>query len=356
MNPEWLRYYIAAKLNAKVEDVDFNPDDFIARVNSDLIGKYVNIASRASNFITKYFDGHLGFLGDTKPLLDDAHAAAQSIGEAWETREYGKAIRETMAVADRINAAFDAAQPWLMAKDAGKRAELQDICSRSLHGFKLLSVLLAPVLPRLTERVARQLFGMDRPFDWDDAQGLPTQVAPYQHLMQRVEEKQFDALFGLSSEEAAAAKAAASGKPAKTAKAAPAITPAAQVTEATAAQPGGETLAPTIGIDDFAKIDLRIAKILLCEKVEGSTKLLKLTLDAGEDKPRTVFSGIASAYQPEQLTGKYTVMVANLAPRKMKFGVSEGMVLAASHADEKSNPGIFVLEPTPGAVPGMRVR
>lgn len=324
MNAEWLRYYLAAKLSAKVEDVDFNPDDFLARVNSDLVGKYVNIASRASNFINKHFDGKLAFKGDTQDLIEGARATAQSVRESFDAREFGKALRDIMATADRINEAFDAAQPWVLAKDESRRVELQDVCSRTLHGFKLLSVLLAPVLPDLTRNVSRDLFRLDRDFAWSDAEGLPTQIAPYKHLMQRVDPKLLDALFE------------------------PAVVEAPP--------PGGEPLAAEIKIDDFSKVDLRIAKIVNCEHVEGSDKLLRLTLDVGEGKTRNVFSGIKSAYQPEDLIGKFTVMVANLAPRKMKFGLSEGMVLAASHADEKTNPGLYVLEPWPGATPGLRVR
>jgi methionyl-tRNA synthetase len=338
MNAEWLRYYITAKLNARVEDIDFNPDDFIARVNSDLVGKYVNIASRAANFITRYFDGALGYEGDTRALTADFEAQAQEIRAAFEAREYNRAVREIMAIADRINQAFDSAQPWMLAKDfanasPAQKVQLQDICSRALAGFKALSVMLAPVLPELARRVARDLFGGAADFTWADAGVLPLQVAPFKHLMQRVEPKMLDDLFEPPAEGAPEAAATAS-----------------------AAAPGGEPIAETIAIDDFAKIDLRIARIVDCEEVEGSTKLLRLTLDVGEGRTRNVFSGIKSAYKPEDLVGKLTVMAANLAPRKMKFGVSEGMVLAASHADEKTNPGIYVLEPFPGAQPGMRVR
>jgi len=325
MNPEWLRYYLAAKLNARNEDIDFNAADFMARVNSDLIGKFVNIASRASNFLVKHFDGQVGFVGSTSELIESAVASALLTKEAYEAREYSKALRDIMALADGINASFDAAKPWVLAKDESKRAELQDICSRVLHGFKLLSVLLAPVLPGLTDQVAKVLFKLDRSFKWEDASTLPTTVAPYQHLMQRVAPEQLDALFE----------------------------PPAVVEEKLI--PGGEAIAPTISIDDFAKVDLRIAKIVKCEPVEGSVKLLRLSLDVGEGRLRQVFSGIASQYKPEDLEGKLTVMVANLAPRKMKFGISEGMVLAASHADEKAQPGIHVLEASAGAQPGMRI-
>jgi methionyl-tRNA synthetase len=338
MDPEWLRYYIAAKLNAKVEDVDFTAEDFIARVNSDLIGKYVNIASRAANFITRHFDGALGYQGDTKALSAELAEQAENVRAALEAREYGRAIRDAMAYADRINQAFDAAQPWVMAKgiaNAGdeQKAALQDVCSRALAGFKALSVMLAPVLPALADRVARELFGQPAAFVWQDAAMLPLGVAPFKHLMQRVDPAMLDALVDVPAAQA----------------------PAAPETAATPA-PGGEAIADTITIDDFAKIDLRVARIVNCEEVEGSSKLLRLTLDVGEGRHRNVFSGIKSAYKPEDLIGKLTVMVANLAPRKMKFGVSEGMVLAGSHADESANPGIYVLEPWPGAQPGMRVR
>jgi methionyl-tRNA synthetase len=331
MNSEWMRYYIAAKLNAKVEDMDFNPEDFITRVNSDLVGKYVNIASRAATFITKHFDGALAYAGETQTLSDELSAQAESVRALIEAREYNRAIREIMAYADRINQAFDAAQPWVLAKgistaELAQKAQLQDICSRSLASFKALSVMLAPVLPKLARRVAQELLGADRDFVWSDAGVLPQHIAPFKHLMQRVEPKMLDDLLEQPPEAAA-----------------PDLIP------------GGQPLADTIGIDDFAKLDLRIARIVNCEPVDGSTKLLRLTLDAGEGRHRNVFSGIKSAYKPEDLIGKLTVLVANLAPRKMKFGVSEGMVLAASHGDETVDSGLYVLEPWPGAQPGMRV-
>ena len=200
MNPEWLRYYIAAKLNSNVEDLDFNPDDFIARVNSDLVGKYVNIASRAASFITRNFGGELKYGGDSQLLAREARGIATAVAAHYESRELGKAMREIMALADRINHDFDAHQPWVLAKDAASRPELQDVCSRALQGFRLLTVLIAPVLPEVADRVARELFGMQaggtfREFNWSDADVLPTKVNPYQHLMTRVDPKQLDALF-----------------------------------------------------------------------------------------------------------------------------------------------------------------
>ncbi len=328
MNAEWLRYYIAAKLNGRVEDLDFNPDDFIARVNSDLVGKYVNIASRAANFISKHFNGQLAYAGDTQALQTEQQAVADKVQADFELREYGRAIRQIMAHADHINQAFDTAQPWVMAKgisDASdeQKAALQDICSRTLAGFKALSVMLTPVLPVLTGKVARELFGADQDFIWSDLGTLPTQIAPFKHLLQRVDPQMLEDLF----------------EP-----------PAEPVVE-----PGGEAIADTIDIKDFAKVDLRIAKIIDCQEVDGSDKLLCLTLDAGEGRHRQVFSGIKSAYQPQDLINKLTVLVANLAPRKMRFGVSEGMVLAASHNNADVDSGIYILEPWPGAQPGMRI-
>jgi methionyl-tRNA synthetase len=327
MNPEWLRYYIAAKLNANVEDLDFNPDDFIARVNSDLVGKYVNIASRAASFITRHFGGELKYSGEVRLLTRAARGIAVAVAEQYEARELGRAMREIMALADRINHDFDAHQPWVLAKDPANRAELQNVCSRALQGFKLLSVLIAPVLPALAARVARELFGLDRPFQWSDADILPERVNPYQHLMTRVDPKQLDALFETDKEPAT-------------------------VTDskyASAANEGPGTPA-TISIDDFRKVDLRVAKITNAEHVEGADKLLKLTLDLGYET-RSVFAAIKSAYDPAQLVGRLTVVVANLAPRKMKFGVSQGMVLAASGAQ----PGLYILSPDSGAQPGMRI-
>ena len=326
LNPEWLRYYIAAKLNANVEDLDFNPEDFVARVNSDLVGKYVNIASRAANFITRQFGGALAYAGGTEALRRQAAEIAAQVRAHYETREFGRAMREIMAVADRINQDFDGRQPWALAKDPAKRAELQDVCSRTLCGFKLLSVLLAPVLPAVTERVARELFGLDRPFRWFDAWEPPAHVNPYQHLMTRVDPKQLDALFEPES-------------------------PPAAVTAAPGASAPKEPAAPaSISIDEFKRLDLRVARIVAAELVPGADKLLKLSLDLGTET-RTVFAGIKSAYDPATLAGRLTIMVANLAPRKMKFGLSEGMVLAASN----ESGGPYLLSPDSGATPGMRV-
>jgi len=335
LNPEWLRYYIAAKLNANVEDIDFSPDDFVARVNSDLIGKYVNIASRAANFITRHFHGELRYSQDMAGLSDAVRTVAAEARADYEAREFGKAMRACMAFADGINQYFDANQPWVLAKDPSKAAQLQDVCSRALYGFKLLSVLLAPVMPQVAERVARELFGLDRAFRWSDATVAPERINAYRHLLTRVDPKQLDALF--ESDAAAAASAGGSA----TAVTAPG---------AAALNAGGSGGAATVSLDEFKRVDLRVARILDAQAVAGADKLLKLTLDLGSET-RTVFAGIKSAYDPQSLKGRLTVMVANLAPRKMKFGVSEGMVLAASG----EAPGLFLLSPDSGATPGMRI-
>ncbi len=341
LDPEWLRYYLAAKLNARVEDVDFTKDDFVARVNSDLIGKYVNIASRAATFVTRHFDGALATPAEsaeaTASRLARARDEAESARVHYDAREFGKVLRDAMRLADRINEAFDAAQPWLLAKDPGKRAQLQTACSQALQGFQLLSVILAPVLPGVASRVARELFGFGRDFTWTDAWQEPSRIAAYRHLMTRVDPKQSDALVGSAAADGAAAPQVLTPSPA----------PASGRGETSSG-----TDAPQISIDDFSKIDLRIARIVAAEAVDGADKLVKLTLDIGEPQPRLVFAGIKSAYEPQALVGRLTPMVANLAPRKMRFGVSEGMVLAASG----DGSGIYLLAPDAGAQPGMRVK
>lgn len=329
MDPEWLRYYIAAKLNGRNEDVDFNPEDFMARVNSDLVGKFINIASRSAGFIAKRFDGRLGTVSaDGLALLANLQDAVTSISQMYEQRDTARALREIMLLADQVNAYIAEHQPWVLAKNPEQTERLHDVCTTCIEAFRLLTLLLKPTLPALAQAVERFLHIQALTFAHATALlGAGHTIGQYQHLMQRVTETQLDSLFEMPE-------------------------PATPLLPA----PGGEDIGETITIDDFAKVDLRIAKIVHCEAVEGSTKLLRLTLDVGEPQPRNVFSGIASAYKPADLVGKHTVMVANLAPRKMKFGVSEGMVLAASHADEKAAPGIYILEPLPGAQPGMRVR
>jgi methionyl-tRNA synthetase len=325
MNPEWLRYYIAAKLNANVEDLEFNPDDFVARVNSDLIGKYVNIASRTAGFITKRFGGRLGGVANNR-MLDELRAASQTVASYYEQREFGKALRVIMEAADAANAYIAQHAPWDLAKDPKNNALLEEVCTVSLNVFRLLTLYLKPVLPKLAESVEQ--FLRIPPLQWRDAQSLLENhvIGTYEHLMTRAEPKQLDALLGL--DEAAPRTDAKAGAP------------------AVAAAAGGE-----ITVDEFAKLDLRIAQIVAAETVEGADKLLKLTLDLGAGQ-RTVFAGIRSAYSPEQLPGRMTLVLANLKPRKMRFGVSEGMVLAAGPGGKD----IFLLSPDTGAMPGMKVK
>ena len=359
LNPEWLRYYFAAKLNATMEDIDLNLGDFIARVNSDLVGKYINIASRAAGFLVKRFEGRVDDAAMNHPLLAQLRDAVPAVAALYEQREFGKALRQTMELADTVNGFVDTVKPWELAKDPARGDALREACSVSLEAFRLLTLMLKPVLPTLAASVER--FLAIAPLKWSDAAASLSSAHPinaYQHLMTRVDPKQVEALVKANleslpgSEQTAAdgAKAAAASgakgdeKSKGSAKAAKA---------GDAKDDAGDGI---ISIDDFAKIDLRIAKIVDCKAVDGSDKLLQLTLDVGEEKTRNVFSGIKSAYQPEQLVGKLTVMVANLAPRKMKFGLSEGMVLAASATDEKAEPGLYILEPNSGAKPGMRVK
>ena len=327
LHPEWLRYYIAAKLNSHVEDIEFTPDDFVARVNSDLVGKYINIASRAAGFLAKRFGGTLSAdLGvEGSVLLETLRAQKATIVALYEEREFGKALRDIMALADKVNEYVDQHKPWDLAKKEGADAALQDVCSTCIEAFRLLTIYLKPVLPALARQVEDFLQVPALTFgDVSSALGAH-RIGAYTHLMQRVDTKLLDALFE----------------------------PATPVVEKIV--PGGEDLAAEIKIDDFAKVDLRIARIVDAQRVDGSDKLLRLTLDAGEGRHRNVFSGISAHFDPATLVGKLTVLVANLAPRKMKFGVSEGMVLAASHGDAKVDGGLYLLEPGAGAQPGMRL-
>lgn len=326
MDPEWLRYYLAAKLSAKVEDVDFTKQDFFARINSDLIGKYVNIASRSAGFLVKRFEGRVLDAAMDDELLVKLRAAAPQIIGWYEDREFARAMRAVMELADLTNEYVDRMKPWELAKDPARADELHRVCSVSLEAFRILTNYLKPVLPGTAEKVEAFLNCGELTWETiDKPLSSATAVSPFKHLMQRVDmEKQLDQLLPERKEE-------------------PVL-------------PGGEAIAPTCSLDDFDKIDLRVAKVLACEAVEGSTKLLKFTLDLGEEKPRTVFSGIQSSYaEPQQLVGKLIVMIANLAPRKMRFGVSEGMILSAADADTKKNPGFFLISPFEGAKPGMRL-
>jgi len=346
MNPEWLRYYIAAKLNASVEDIDFNPDDFMARVNSDLVGKYINIASRCAGFL-KRFAGKLSG-GTTVPCVDSLQQHASQIREAYDAREFGFAIRMVMSLADQVNQFVNDAKPWEIAKNPAQEQNLHWICSQAINAFRLLTLYLKPVLPQLAANVEKFL-NID-PLQWSDASTLLPDghhINDYKHLMTRVEEKQLDALFEIEKETPKVTTSTPHpATPAKSGVTAPSPQPSPSKGE------GEVSGSPQITIDDFAKIDLRVAKIKMAEHVEGADKLLKLTLDVGALGTRQVFAGIKSAYDPATLVGRLTVVVANLAPRKMKFGMSEGMVLAASG----EVPGIFLLSPDAGAQPGMKVK
>ncbi len=346
LNPEWLRYYFAAKLSNTMEDIDLSFDDFTARVNADLVGKYVNIASRSAGFITKRFNGQLAPADETLPALRAIREAAPRIAELYEAREFSKAIREIMALTDGANQYVDSVKPWELAKQEGKDAELHAACSNALNLFRLLTVLLKPILPAVAAKI--EAFMNIAPLTWADSQTLLAgghAINAYNHLMTRVDPKQIEKLIEANKQSLAPATEAAPVDAKKTAKA----EKPADKKEATPAADG------LCSIDDFMKIDLRIARIVNAEHVEGADKLVRLTLDIGEEKTRNVFAGIKAAYDPAQLIGRLTVMVANLAPRKMKFGLSEGMVMAASDPDGQT-PGIFLLSPDAGAQPGMRVK
>src|SRR5687768_7055570 len=364
LNPEWLRYYYAAKLNDSMEDIDLNFDDFIARVNSDLVGKYVNIASRCAGFMFKKFGGKLTHtISETNRKWFNQFLFCQlgegdtflgrhiSIANFYERREFSKAIKEIMQAADVANQYVDRMKPWILAKNSENDRELHEVCSVALNMFRILTVYLKPVLPKLAGN-AEQFLGLDT-LTWKDANSqnrlLPEghQINDYEHLMTRIDPLQIDMLVKANKESLQAAVSPSQAGPA---------VQAMEKSSVVAPSPGEEggreksVAGAMITIDDFTRIDLRVAKIVNAEHVEGADKLLKLTLDAGSDR-RTVFAGIKSAYDPEQLKGRLTIMVANLAPRKMKFGISEGMVLAAGDGE-----GPYLLSPDEGAQPGMKVK
>ena len=327
LNPEWMRYYIAAKLNSKIEDIDLNLQDFISRVNSDLVGKYVNIAARASGFIAKRFEGRLKDVSGSA-LLAKLAAESETIAEQYENREYARALRDIMALADIVNEYVDANKPWELAKQEGQDARLHEVCSELINAFTMLTAYLAPVLPKVAENAAK--FLNLEAITWANTRETLGEHAinKYEHLMQRVEQKQVDDLIEANKQSIAA-------------------------TAAPAAEEGKyEKVAEQASFDDFMKIDMRIAKVLNCEAVEGSTKLLKFDLDFGFEK-RIIFSGIAASYpNPAELNGRMVIAVANFAPRKMaKFGVSEGMILSAATADGK----LKLLNVDAGAQPGDKV-
>ena len=326
LNPEWMRYYIAAKLNSKIEDIDLNLQDFISRVNSDLVGKYVNIAARASGFIAKRFEGRLKDVADSA-LLAKLAAQSEAIAECYESREYAKALRDIMALADIVNEYVDANKPWELAKQEGQDARLHEVCSELINAFTMLTAYLAPVLPKVAENAAK--FLNLEAITWANTRETLGEHAinKYEHLMQRVEQKQVDDLIEANKQSIAAAA------------------PAAEESKY-------EKVAEQASFDDFMKIDMRVAKVLNCEAVEGSTKLLKFDLDFGFEK-RIIFSGIAASYpNPAELNGRMVIAVANFAPRKMaKFGVSEGMILSAATAEGK----LKLLDVDAGAQPGDKV-
>ena len=327
LNPEWMRYYIAAKLNSKIEDIDLNLQDFISRVNSDLVGKYVNIAARASGFIAKRFEGRLKDVADSA-LLAKLTAQSEAIAECYESREYAKALRDIMALADIVNEYVDANKPWELAKQEGQDERLHEVCSELINAFTMLTAYLAPVLPKVAENAAK--FLNLEAITWANTRETLGEHAinKYEHLMQRVEQKQVDDLIEANKQSIAAAAA-----------------PAAEESKY-------EKVAEQASFDDFMKIDMRVAKVLNCEAVEGSTKLLKFDLDFGFEK-RIIFSGIAASYpNPAELNGRMVIAVANFAPRKMaKFGVSEGMILSAATAEGK----LKLLDVDAGAQPGDKV-
>ncbi len=328
LNPEWMRYYIAAKLNGRIEDIDLNLNDFVARVNSDLVGKFVNIASRSAGFIAKRFDGQLAASVADMDILAKLQAAADELAAAFEAREYAKALRDVMALADLVNGYVDANKPWELAKQEGQDARLQEVCTVLINAFRLLTIYLKPVLPKLAEGV--EAFLDVAPLSWSDAQTLllGKKIQTYQHLMQRIDPALIEKLIEANKQNM-------------------------QATQDTPAAAAHEPLAETIKIDDFAKLDLRVGKVLECNFVEGSDKLLQFTVDLGFEK-RNIFSGIRKAYQePEKLVGRHVIVVANLAERKMRFGVSQGMIVCASGVDDSE--GLFLLDADAGVKPGMRV-
>ncbi|MGH8581915.1 MAG: methionine--tRNA ligase [Gammaproteobacteria bacterium] len=354
-NPEYLRYYYAAKLNGTMEDIDLNLEDLAAKVNADLVGKYVNIAARAAGFVTKRYNARLSRVATSGPdgtvdvLLDDLRKASRELGEHYESRDFSRAVRRIMDLADEVNRFVDEKKPWELAKDSKNDGHLQLVCSIILNAFRLLTIYLKPVLPRLAA-TAEQFLNVP-PLQWADADRfLPHEhvINRYEHLLTRIDPKQIEALVEAnkpsmkpSPEQHSPARHAEAQQPHPSSRPSPARGEGAHA----------GAVVPAISMEDFGKLDLRIARIVNAETVEGADQLLKLTLDLGAER-RTVFAGIKTVYTPEQLVGRLTVMVANLAPRKLRFGVSEGMVLAASG----EGPGLFLLSPDAGAAPGMQVR
>lgn len=328
LNPEFYRYYIASKLTAKIEDIDLSFNDFIARINSELVGKYVNIASRSAGFISKKFANKLADKIDDMTLLDSILSIRSELDNLYQSREFAKAIKSIMAKVDDVNLYVDNQKPWLLAKEEGRENELHQVCTTLLNAFRVFAIYLKPVVPNLVAQIEE--FLNIAPLKWSDLNNLLLNhtINNYKHLITRVEPEMTDKIIELNKQESAE-------------------------TNTLASKYNYEPISETITIDDFSKVDLRIAKIVAANHVEGADKLIQLTLDIGSET-RNVFAGIKSAYDPATLVGKHTVMVANLAPRKMKFGMSEGMVLAASFEDKGH--GLYILEPHEGAIAGMRVK
>jgi len=328
LNPEYLRYYFAAKLGPGIDDIDLNLEDFTTRVNSDLVGKLVNIASRCAGFINKRFDSKLVAKLSSEDLSQQFLAAAEPIADYYENREFGKAMRDIMALADKVNQYIDEKQPWVTIKDPARASEVQDVCSIGLNCFRQLIILLKPVLPKLASQ-SEEFLNVEN-LVWANLGDslLDHGINRFKPLMTRIEPVFIERMIEATKEDLATE----------------------QKLQQTSSDPSIEAIAPEIGYDDFAKLDFRIAKIVAAKRVEKSDKLLQLTLDIGSET-RNVFAGLSNAYQPEDLEGKFTVMVANLAPRKMRFGISEGMVLAAGSGETE----LYILSPDSGAKPGMRV-
>ncbi len=343
LRPEYLRYYFAAKLGSGIDDIDLNLEDFRMRVNADLVNKVVNIASRCAGFIKKKFDGELGAELAVPALYEEAVAAGEQIAEAYENREYSRAMREIMAIADKANQYIDAAEPWVLAKQEGKEQDVQDCCSMGINLFRVIVTYLAPILPQVAEDVKAFLNVDD--LAWGAIQQPLTshKINKFKPLMQRIDEDKVNAMIEDSKATLAAMAATTAGHKQK---AQTELDNKDEIREL-----DKEPIADEVTFDDFVKVDLRVARIAKAEHVDGAKKLLQLTLDLGGET-RNVFAGIKSAYSPEDLEGKLTVMVANLAPRKMKFGMSEGMVLAAGPGGED----LWILEPHEGAKPGMRIK
>lgn len=350
LNPEYLRYYFATKLSDRVEDIDLNLEDFTARVNSNLVGKYINIASRSAGFISKRFDGKLAATldNDGANLLCAIQAQSEQIAALYEKRQFSEAMREIMALADQANEYVSDKAPWVMAKAEGQEQQLHEVCTAIINAFRVLTIYLKPVLPKLAAEV--EAFLNIEPLQWHDVDGLLTDhgINKYKHLMKRIEQKQIDALLEASAETLVQPKPS----PARQGEAQQKENKQKKSKSTRKETTMNDDSDNTIQFDDFARVDLRIAKIVKADHVEGADKLLQLTLDIGEEQTRNVFAGIKSAYSPEQLEGKLTVMVANLAPRKMRFGLSEGMVLAAGPGGKE----LWILEPHEGAQPGMKVK